>query len=119
MKTVAKVFGILGIIGSAIGMVLCVILGLAVMTGAIDLAQILPPDQVAELGDAIKIMGGVYLFMGFAMIVPLVINILFVKKLGTATSKNQLLVWAILEIVLGSSLLAGIFALLIKDEDLL
>ena len=53
----------------------------------------------------------------FYLIFPIMLGVLAIKKIDSATSSSELLGWAIATIFLVSTL-GGIFMLFIKDEDL-
>ena len=55
--------------------------------------------------------------VGFWSILPLIFGIIALKKLKTATKKDDLTVTAILTLIF-CNILGGIFMLLIKDEEL-
>ena len=55
--------------------------------------------------------------VGFWSILPLIFGIIALKKLKTATKKDDLVVTAVLTLLF-CNILGGIFMLLIKDEDL-
>lgn len=54
---------------------------------------------------------------GFWMILPLIFGFITLSKLSSAKSKDELLVWGILDILF-CSLAGGIIILCLKDEDL-
>ncbi len=66
---------------------------------------------------AAKVLTIIGMVAGFWMIVPIVIGIFSLKKLEEAKSKDELMVWGILNLLF-CSLLGGIFMLCLKDSDL-
>ena len=55
--------------------------------------------------------------LGCWLIYPIVIGIFSIKKMNEARTKDELTVWAIVNLLF-CSLLGGVFMLCIKDEDL-
>jgi len=106
MKTAIKVLSIIGIAASAISIFSFLVAGCAMSSlGALD----------PEMQEVSGFMGGMYVFMGFMMIVPLVFSIIGLKKIKTATCKRDLLVIGILTIIF-ASVPAGILMLCIPES---
>ena len=106
MKTAIKVLSIIGIAASAISIFSFLVAGCAMSSlGALD----------PEMQEVAGFMGGMYVFMGFMMIVPLVFSIIGLKKIKTATCKRDLLVIGILTIIF-ASIPAGILMLCIPES---
>ena len=66
---------------------------------------------------AAKIFTIIGMVVGCWMIVPIIVGILSLNKMKTATCKSDLTVMAILNLLF-CSMLGGVFMLLIKDEEL-
>ena len=66
---------------------------------------------------AAKVLTIIGMVAGFWMIVPIVIGIFALKKLEEAKTKDELMLWGILNLLF-CSLLGGIFMLCLKDSDL-
>lgn len=66
---------------------------------------------------AAKVFIVIGMIFTFYLIFPIVLGVLAIKKIDSATSSSELLGWAIATIFLVSTL-GGIFMLFIKDEDL-
>lgn len=66
---------------------------------------------------AAKVFLIINICLTFYLIFPLVIGIISYKKLDEAKSTDELRVWGILSLIFVSTI-AGIFMLLLKDEDL-
>ena len=112
MKTVAKIFSILSIIGGAV----IVLIGLLVLFGADSMAnfvQIPGEPNSPVVPWAIKLAGCIYLFFG---IVVIAVEAWLTSKLNKATSKNELIVPGVIALILGG-FLAGLFTLLIPEDE--
>ena len=66
---------------------------------------------------AAKVFIIIGMIVGFWSILPLIFGFIALKKLKTATKKDDLVVTAILTLLF-CNILGGIFMLLIKDEEL-
>lgn len=112
MKTVAKIFSILSIIGGAI----IALIGLIALFGADSMANLVQVPGEPNPGAvpwAIKVAGCVYLFLG---IIIIAVQVWLTIKLNKATSKNELIVPGVIALVLGG-FLAGFFTLLIPENE--
>ena len=110
MKTVAKVFSILSIIGGAI----ILLFGLIGVFGAGSITSAIPdPENPALAETALKIGSGIYAFAG---VIVIVIQIWLTIKLNRAISKNELIVPGVISLIFGG-FLAGLFTLLIPENE--
>jgi hypothetical protein len=112
MKTAAKIFSILSIIGGAV----IVLNGLLVLFGADSMAslvQIPGGTDSPVVPWAIKLAGCIYLFIG---IVVIAVEAWLTSKLNKATSKSELIVPGVIALILGG-FLAGLFTLLIPEDE--
>ncbi len=66
---------------------------------------------------AAKIFIIIGMVCGFYTILPLIFGFIALKKLNTATKKDDLTVWAILTLLF-CNIIGGILMLCMKDEDL-
>jgi len=66
---------------------------------------------------AAKVLIIISMVCGFWMIIPLIVGAIALKKLNTASSKNELTGIAVCTLLF-CSLIAGILMLCLKDEDL-
>lgn len=99
MVKAAKVFLILGMVGSAVGALAMLIMGIITAI-------------------AVDLMGGILLIIyTFILLVPFVIDYVGYKKINNATRANELTTIGILTLIFGG-IIPGILILLIKDEDL-
>lgn len=99
MVKAAKVFLILGMVGSAIGALAMLIMGIITAI-------------------AVDPMGGILLIIyTFILLVPFVIDYVGYKKINNATRAKELTTIGILTLIFGG-IIPGILILLIKDEDL-
>ncbi len=99
MVKAAKVFLILGMVGSAIGALAMLIMGIITAI-------------------AVDLMGGILLIIyTFILLVPFVIDYVGYKKINNATRAKELTTIGILTLIFGG-IIPGILILLIKDEDL-
>lgn len=99
MAKAAKVFLILGMVGSAVGALAMLIMGIITAI-------------------AVDLMGGILLIIyTFILLVPFVIDYVGYKKINNATRAKELTTIGILTLIFGG-IIPGILILLIKDEDL-
>ena len=99
MVKAAKVFLILGMVGSAIGALAMLIMGIITVI-------------------AVDPIGGILLIIyTFILLVPFVIDYVGYKKINNATRAKELTTIGILTLIFGG-IIPGILILLIKDEDL-
>lgn len=99
MVKAAKVFLILGMVGSAIGALAMLIMGIITAI-------------------AVDPIGGILLIIyTFILLVPFVIDYVGYKKINNATRAKELTTIGILTLIFGG-IIPGILILLIKDEDL-
>jgi len=118
MKTAAKVFLILTLIGSIISMAYMFLLGFTLSLDNLDLY--LDPEvpyTEEQLMLTFNIIKGMFIAIGCYFILPIILTSLSLRKLSAAKSKNQLIALGVLNILF-SGLIAGILMLLIKDSDL-
>lgn len=119
MKTASKVFLILTIVASAIG-VLVVIFGWEAFvraiaeSAAISAGVTLTTSLLQQVKDAVA---SYQILMIIVMAIPIVVSAISLKKLANAQWKSELTVMAILTLLF-ANLIAGILMLCIKDEDL-
>lgn len=119
MKTVAKVFGILSIIGSAIALAIFFIYGLLVCFGLAVFAAAAAEAGEGGAGAAAGFAVGIPLVLtGLFMICPIVINAAMLKKLKTARAKKDLIAIGVLTIVLGGNVVSGVMCFCLRDKDL-
>lgn len=99
MVKAAKVFLIIGMVGSAVGALAMLIMGIITAI-------------------AVDPIGGILLIIyTFILLVPFVIDYVGYKKINNATRAKELTTIGILTLIFGG-IIPGILILLIKDEDL-
>lgn len=119
MKTASKVFLILTIVASEIG-VLVVIFGWEAFvraiaeSAAISAGVTLTTSLLQQVKDAVA---SYQILMIIVMAIPIVVSAISLKKLANAQWKSELTVMAILTLLF-ANIIAGILMLCIKDEDL-
>jgi len=114
MKTAAKVFLIIGIVGAAMTILVC-ILG---MTGVSSIIKNVIESVDAQSGAMMEGMLNIFYVSGIISgALGLLFGILALKKLGTATMKSELIPMGVCSLLF-CNLLGGLFMLLVKDEDL-
>lgn len=106
MKTAAKIFVILGMVGGVIVFALYLILGIIGITS----------------GNGVELTGMVYsgaVVCGVPVIglIPSIVGLFSLKKLKTATSHDQLVGMGVVTLIF-CSLVGGILMLCVQDSDL-
>lgn len=116
MKTAAKVFLWLALIGGAIAFVVYLVLGIAgdAETVKAALGSNATDQEVANALLTYKVY--MFVYAGCSLL-PVLFSILTLVRLRTATSHRQLLALGILDLFF-TGLIPGILVLCIKDEQL-
>ena len=108
MKTAAKVFLILSMVGGVIGFLSCLIVGIiGVAAGGAS------GDAAVAGASAI-----ITIICGFVCLVPLIVGIIAYRRLDNSTYHRQLVGIGIVTLLF-CSLVAGILMLVMHDEDLI
>ena len=111
MKTVAKVFLILGLV--SVGLTLMSMILLAALFGIVGSTQ--PTEEVAYASIAIYSMLAVVIVCSIPAII---FHVLGLKKLSAARCKADVPVWlGVCVLLLGGNLIAGILMLCLSDSD--
>ena len=118
MKTVIKVLNLLSFIGIIISSLVLLILGIVFLSNHQLLGNVhhLTPDEAAAIELTFRMLGIIFLVAFPLLLADAALVFVANKKFEKATTKNQIVVWAVL-IIIFSNLLSGILMLIYDPEN--